>query len=187
MGLIGKILDTLFGGEKNVVREVAEVFKVNAENDAQRGYDAQSAALAQYGQEFQASQRGRFDRFMDALNRIPRPAMALGTLALFIAAMIDPTWFAARMTGLALVPEPLWWLLGAIVSFYFGARHQAKGQEFSREIADKMITTAPKVTRAIQKIEAPTQSDERLPPVTEQRDDLFASHDPNPILDKFSR
>ena len=24
--------------------------------------------------------------------------------------------------GLALVPEPLWWLLGAIVSFYFGAR-----------------------------------------------------------------
>ena len=26
------------------------------------------------------------------------------------------------MQGLALVPEPLWWLLGAIVSFYFGAR-----------------------------------------------------------------
>jgi hypothetical protein len=26
------------------------------------------------------------------------------------------------MQGLQLVPEPLWWLLGAIVSFYFGAR-----------------------------------------------------------------
>ena len=26
------------------------------------------------------------------------------------------------MQGLALVPEPLWWLMGAIVSFYFGAR-----------------------------------------------------------------
>ena len=26
------------------------------------------------------------------------------------------------MVGLREVPEPLWWLLGAIVSFYFGAR-----------------------------------------------------------------
>jgi hypothetical protein len=26
------------------------------------------------------------------------------------------------MQGLGFVPEPLWWLLGAIVSFYFGAR-----------------------------------------------------------------
>jgi hypothetical protein len=30
------------------------------------------------------------------------------------------------------VPEPLWWLLGVIVSFYFGARHQMKGQEFQK-------------------------------------------------------
>ena len=64
------------------------------------------------------------------MNRLPRPAMALGTLALFLSAMHDPAWFAARMQALALVPEPLWWLLGAIVSFDFGARHQAKGQEF---------------------------------------------------------
>jgi len=42
------------------------------------------------------------------------------------------------MAGLATVPEPLWWLLGAIVSFYFGARHQAKGQEFQRAIADTL-------------------------------------------------
>ena len=26
------------------------------------------------------------------------------------------------MVGLEQVPEPLWWLLGAVVSFYFGAR-----------------------------------------------------------------
>jgi hypothetical protein len=36
--------------------------------------------------------------------------------------MGDPAGFSVRMQGLALVPEPLWWLLGAIVSFYFGAR-----------------------------------------------------------------
>jgi hypothetical protein len=26
------------------------------------------------------------------------------------------------MVGLNAVPEPLWWLLGAVVAFYFGAR-----------------------------------------------------------------
>ena len=34
----------------------------------------------------------------------------------------SPAGFGTRMQSLALVPEPLWWLLGAIVSFYFGAR-----------------------------------------------------------------
>jgi hypothetical protein len=48
--------------------------------------------------------------------------------------MVDAVWFAARMQGMALVPEPLWWLMGAIVSFYFGARHQAKSQEFQRAL-----------------------------------------------------
>jgi hypothetical protein len=34
------------------------------------------------------------------------------------------------MQGLAYVPEPLWWLLGAVVSFYFGARelHHYRGR-----------------------------------------------------------
>ena len=36
--------------------------------------------------------------------------------------MVDPQAFAARMVGLNAVPEPLWWLLGAVVAFYFGAR-----------------------------------------------------------------
>ena len=45
-------------------------------------------------------------------------------------------------------------LLGAIVSFYFGARHQAKGQAFQREIADVMVQTAPVVMRQVSRIEA---------------------------------
>jgi hypothetical protein len=45
--------------------------------------------------------------------------MAFGVLGLFVAAMLNPIWFADRMAGLSLVPEPLWWLMGAIVSFIF--------------------------------------------------------------------
>jgi hypothetical protein len=139
MGLIEMIFGTLFGSGRNAIRETAEVFRVNAEADAQRGAQYDAAVLAQFAAEFAERQgRGRFDRFMDGLNRVPRPALALGTLGLFLSAMLDPVWFAARMQGIAVVPEPLWWLLGAIVSFYFGARHQAKGQEFQRSIAETM-------------------------------------------------
>ncbi len=57
------------------------------------------------------------------------------------------------MQGIALVPEPLWWLMGAIVSFYFGARSQAKGQEFQRSIAETAIR-ASEVTARLRALEA---------------------------------
>lgn len=69
--------------------------------------------------------------------------LALGTIGLFVTAMVDPVWFSQRMEGIALVPEPLWWLMGAIVSFYFGARHQIKGQEFQRQVAQTVLAAAP--------------------------------------------
>ena len=109
--------------------------------------------MSQYGAEYQAAGRGGFDRFMDGLNRLPRPALALGTLGLFISAMVNPLWFSERMQGIALVPEPLWWLLGVIVSFYFGARHQVKAQEFQREIAGT-VTRVPQVLENIEAIRA---------------------------------
>ncbi|MFP7571471.1 holin family protein [Marivita sp. S2033] len=153
MGLIEQLFSVMFGSGRNVLRDTAEVFRPNAEAQAQREHSRQAAALQQFAHEFHAPQRGWFDRFMDALNRLPRPALALGTLGLFVAAMVDPVWFGARMTGLALVPEPLWWLLGAIVSFYFGARHQAKGQDFQRDLATRIATTMPEVTRQVDALE----------------------------------
>lgn len=186
MGLIGKLIDAIFGADKGAIKEVAEVFRVNAENASQREHDVQIAALDQYAQEFRVYERGRFDRFMDALNRIPRPALAFGTIALFIAAMVDPVWFSARMTGLALVPEPLWWLLGAIVTFYFGARHQSKGQEFTRDLAEKMAQNAPRIVRTIEEIEAVETAPVRTAD-SETDDGLFTVNDPNPILDKLTK
>ncbi len=56
--------------------------------------------------------------------------------------MRAPEDFAASMVGLAAVPEPLWWLMGAVVSFYFGARHQAKAHEFQSSFARIAAQTA---------------------------------------------
>jgi hypothetical protein len=111
----------------------------------------QHQAMSQYGAEYAVARRGGFDRFMDGLNRLPRPALALGTLGLFVSAMVNPLWFSERMQGIALVPEPLWWLLGVIVSFYFGARHQVKAQDFQREIVGTMARV-PQVLDNIQTI-----------------------------------
>lgn len=153
MGVIEGLLALLFGGGRNVVKETAEVFLENREAAGNRDAAYRAAALEQFASEFVVPRRGWFDRLMDALNRVPRPALALGTLGLFVSAMIDPIWFAARMQGVALVPEPLWWLLGAIVSFYFGARHQAKGQEFQRSLAETM-SRAGQVTQNLRALEA---------------------------------
>ncbi|WP_298835441.1 holin family protein [uncultured Roseobacter sp.] len=153
MGLITGILNTIFGGNRNVLKETVEVFHRNAEEDATRDQELRIESLKQYAAEFETRRDGLFDRIMDGINRIPRPALALGTLALFVAAMTDPVWFSARMQGIALVPEPLWWLLGVIVSFYFGARHQVKSQQFQRSIAQTMAH-APRVIKNIAALHA---------------------------------
>lgn len=124
MGVIGKILGSSGAvtslGE--TVKGVSEVFTANATRRMELSAQAQQAALAAHGAEFASAGEGWFDRAINGLNRLPRPLLAFGTLGLFCYAMVDPPGFGLRMVGLNQVPEPLWWLLGAIVSFYFGAR-----------------------------------------------------------------
>lgn len=124
MGLIGKVL----GGPAAVTAlgdaatGLAEVFTPSATRRMELSAEAQMAALQQLGEEYALPSLGWFDRMVNGLNRLPRPMLAFGTLGLFIYAMVDPASFGARMVGLNAIPEPLWWLLGAIVAFYFGAR-----------------------------------------------------------------
>ncbi|MEX0339719.1 MAG: holin family protein [Arenibacterium sp.] len=151
MGLMERILGWVFGGGGRELRQTVEVFRENAEARAARNVELQEHAVSHFAAEFARADKGAFDKFMDGVNRVPRPALALGTLALFVAAMLDPLWFAARMQGIALVPEPLWWLLGVIVSFYFGARHQLKNQDFQRDIA-RSLQNLPQAESAIRHI-----------------------------------
>lgn len=126
--MIRSVFGFLFGGARNAtalgqtVTSVAEVFRPNATRALELGHDAYKAAHASHAAEFQYGRDGWFDSMVNGLNRLPRPFLALGTLALFAYAMTDPAGFAVRMQALAHVPEPLWWLLGAVVAFYFGAR-----------------------------------------------------------------
>jgi hypothetical protein len=124
MGMIGNILGAAGGARAmgDAVKGVAEVFVPSATRRMELSAEAQMAALEEMGAEFTQVSVGWFDRFVNGLNRLPRPALAFGTIGLFVYAMVDPFEFARRMVGLNAVPEPLWWLLGAVVAFYFGAR-----------------------------------------------------------------
>lgn len=138
MGLIERAL----GGADTLERVgdaaegLSEVFVPNATRAMELGADIHQATLAAAAAEFEHAGDTWFDRLINGLNRLPRPFMALGTLGLFAYAMTDPEGFSQRMIGLQEVPEPLWWLLGAVVSFYFGARElhyaRAAGPEDGR-------------------------------------------------------
>ncbi len=124
MGLIGRVLGGAGGAAAlgQAAEGLAQVFRPDATRELELSAAAQQAALAQLQAEYGVAGNGWFDRLVNGLNRLPRPFLAFGTLALFAYAMIDPDSFGQRMVGLNMVPEPLWWLLGAIVAFYFGAR-----------------------------------------------------------------
>jgi hypothetical protein len=123
MGVIGRILaPAAITATADAAKGLAEVFTPNATRKMELSAEAQAAALKQLGLEYALAPAGWFDRMVNGLNRLPRPMLAFGTLGLFVYAMVDPASFGARMVGLNAVPEPLWWLLGAVVGFYFGAR-----------------------------------------------------------------
>lgn len=153
------------------------------------------AVLGQLAKEFEQPPTSWFDSLINGLNRLPRPALAIGTLGLFVYAMADPVGFAERMVGLELVPDPLWWLLGAVVSFYFGARElhylrknqpEMRVQDVARitEMRDRIRTLEPDPVEPL--TSAPTAAPETgdaLEPIR------FDPTDPNsnPALEEWRR
>ncbi len=139
-------------GVRAVANSVADVGRVFAgDKAAQQAQQAAAyqAALAQFGGEFSQPKRTWFDALVDGLNRLPRPALAFATIALFAYAMYEPVGFAARMQGLSQIPEQLWWILSAVIMFYFGAREL----HHARKVKPPSVEQTRKTLAAIREIE----------------------------------
>ena len=95
--------------------------------------------------------------------------------------MMNPIAFNEKMIGLALVPDPLWWLFGAIVSFYFGARELQKGRD------GKYIhpATVQEVQTTIHNIEAMRELRSDSPNVAADDTDLEAGSGDNPAVNDW--
>lgn len=118
----------LVTGIGSTVEQVAGVFGVNKEAQAQRDYEASDrdtnalmSAQRQFAREF-TEPRNFFDSVINGLNRLPRPLMAFGAIALLIGPFINPIEYSASISALQLIPEYLWGIIGAVFAFYFGSR-----------------------------------------------------------------
>ena len=158
MALIDKLLGGGIGAIATGAKDIASIFSSNSEEDAKRaqevikasmGYDLQAltGAQAQFLAEFKKADRNWFDSLINGLNRLPRPALALGTIGLFVFAFANPTGFAIAIQSLALIPAELWAMMGGIVTFYYGSRVQSKGHE--KGINDLRIAAATELTKAM--------------------------------------
>lgn len=132
MGLISRIESFLRDAPNGPLPELAELLRERVES-----------ADPEAGLRLNARERATYDRLIDGLNRLPRPVMAIGTLSLIGTGLVAPEWFAGRMEALATMPEALWWLIGAVISLYFGARFQVQDQTFRREVLEAVAGAVP--------------------------------------------
>lgn len=181
MSWLSKIFGGGVGAVGQAVQGVSEVFVPNATKRDQHDAEAYQAVQRSAAAEFAFSGETWFDRLINGLNRLPRPMLALGTMGLFVFAMIDPESFIARMRGLAAVPEPLWWILGSIIAFYFGARetHYARMSKSVQKWSERM-----KPMKMIEGTAAPAR-ETPVGTAAEDNDALIKKDDPNPILDEW--
>ena len=152
-------------------KELVEVFKPNAENQAARGHRERLelsrqdlASLQQFAEEFKSRRTSTaWDSFIDGLNRLPRPLITLGILGLFVLAPVDPLRFLEIARAYQIMPDGFWALLSIIIAFYFGGRMQVTRQQMT--IAGGALEAAKdivEVKKAFQDLAAKDQ------PVTEK-------------------
>lgn len=149
MGLIDRLkgFAPKLGIAGEAAGNLAEALLPNASRKKEIEADDIGRARSQFMAEFPQHVCGPFDSFVNGLNRLPRPLLTFSTFGLMAYSMLDPASFSVRMSGLAQVPEPLWWLMGVIVSFYFGAReaHYARGRSLANSFsaARPLLPSAP--------------------------------------------
>lgn len=124
------------GGAGKAISNVAGVFLPNAEARSRRDHERAIATSAQYAAEFRyVENRNAFDSLVDGINRLVRPTIVYGVIALFVFAYVDPIEFQIMMESIGAIPEPLWYIMGAIVGFYFGSRELHKHRDTKKGLA----------------------------------------------------
>ncbi|MDX1505870.1 MAG: 3TM-type holin [Spongiibacter sp.] len=127
------------GGLLKGGKDLAEVFTENKEQQGERrheevmaDFERDQSAIKQFAAEFhQRQHRTRWDAFVDGLNRLPRPLVAIAVLSLFVLAPVNPERFLLIAKSYEMMPPGYWALLSVVISFYFGGRMQLKAQDMA--------------------------------------------------------
>lgn len=123
------------------------IFRVSKEKHAARDHAERlgdqkidARVVDQFAAEFRdLSHRGWWDSFVDGLNRLPRPLIALGLITFFGYTAFDPQTAAKIAQSYAILPDGFWALVGVVVAFYFAGRLQLKSQNFQLTKAQRAL------------------------------------------------
>jgi hypothetical protein len=127
--VLGSLAKLLGGNIVSGVNTLVETIWGSEEKDAVRRARRRQGSVGQFASEFRRLEnRTWWDALVDGLNRLPRPVLVFLVLGYFALAYLDPTEFQVLNTALDGVPDEAWFLLGAIVTFYFGARELEKNR-----------------------------------------------------------
>ncbi len=130
MGWLTTIVE-LFKGGKSIAKVISQGNE-DAHEENMADIDLDKAALMQFAAEFhQRKNRNKWDSFVDGLNRLPRPLMAIVVLGFFVLAPVNPEYFTKIAEAYKIVPDGYWALLSVIIGFYFGGRMQLKSQDMT--------------------------------------------------------
>lgn len=110
-------LPNIFG---SVTKPIEAIFGNRAKRDAYAA-DENAATKAQYAAEFREN-RTAWDSFVDGLNRLIRPTLVFGTIAIFTMPLWDIDRFVEIMVAYTGVPEPLWNMMYLVFCFYLTSR-----------------------------------------------------------------
>lgn len=98
---------------------------------------------------------GKFDAFVNGLNRLVRPTVTLTLLfGTFGWAMLHPSSFAERAIALQMIPDELWIMTGLVMAFWFGSRSLFKDRPAARVKVERV-----KAARTATEIAADTAKD----------------------------
>ena len=121
------IISQLIGSANNVIKTI---FGSKSDRDAQQHLE-HMGAQGQFSKEFinHGSSRTWWDSLWDGLNRMPRPVMVILVLWYLVISYNDPIMFQKINVALDTIPDQMWYILSAIIAFYFGARELSKSRE----------------------------------------------------------
>ena len=106
-----------------MVGDLIRTLAGDKEKRDQFAHSEQMAVYEQFAAEFTArAQRTWWDSLVDGFNRLPRPVMTFGMIALFVWCVRDPAGFTESMVALQAMPEMGWYLALTITSFWFGTK-----------------------------------------------------------------
>lgn len=98
----------------------SKVFGSKAKRDQYQA-KARDSVYTQFAAEF-GNGKTWWDSLIDGINRLPRPLMTFGVVYLFYMCWSDPAAFVRGAEALQYMPKEGWYILGAVVTFWFAAK-----------------------------------------------------------------